>query len=59
MDVAGGEVGEVLLNGGERPVAFARHESVGAGDGLLHGFGVQPPQLQRVVHSTRYDAFAF
>lgn len=55
MDVPCGEVREVLLVGLEWPVAPLRVEREGILDYFVHLILVQPPQLQRVVHSAGHD----
>lgn len=37
------------------PVGLGRVVLVGSSDGFLHPVRINPPQLQRVVHTTRHD----
>ena len=53
MDVTRREIGEIFLNGGERPGTFARCKRVGIANGFFNGVRVESPEFQRVVHSAR------
>ena len=58
MNVTGGEVREMAELGGEGFLGLEKVVRVGEGDGFSQGFSLEVPQLERMIHPTRYDSVA-